>query len=97
MRGTFSIRCPVPCLTFYRSSLNHSETSIVFVAQENLPRLIALGPKCPFLKVVVSIDDLNEAATRVAQAWCSEYKLSLYTMSQRELFWAQHILTGPPN
>ena len=78
------------------SSLNHSEASIVFVAQENLPRVIALGPRCPFLKVVVCIDDLNEGAQRVASAWATEYKLALYTMNQREcsvLSRTEHVLT----
>ncbi|KIM32176.1 hypothetical protein M408DRAFT_326826 [Serendipita vermifera MAFF 305830] len=76
--------------------LNHSEASIAFVAQENLPRIIALGPKCPFLKVVVCIDDLNEGALRVATAWATEYKLALYTMSQLEAIGAENPSTPTP-
>lgn len=69
--------------------LNHSEASMAFVTQENLPRLIALGPRCPKLRVIVSIDDLSEGATRVAQAWAKEYRLELYTMKQLEVMGAQ--------
>ncbi|KAG8840962.1 hypothetical protein FRB91_005492, partial [Serendipita sp. 411] len=69
--------------------LNHSEASIAFVAQENLPKLIALGPRCPKLRIVVSIDDLNESAFRVASAWAKQNKLELYTMKQLEAMGAE--------
>ncbi|KAG8782887.1 hypothetical protein FRC15_006113 [Serendipita sp. 397] len=69
--------------------LNHSEASIAFVAQDNLPKLIALGPRCPKLRIVVSIDDLNESAFRVASAWAKQNKLELYTMKQLEAMGAE--------
>jgi hypothetical protein len=68
----------------FATSINHSETSIAFVAQEHLPRIIAVAPKCPKLRIVVSIDDLNDSAKRVASAWAKENKIELYTMRERK-------------
>lgn len=66
------------------TSVNHSETTIAFVAQDHLPKIIAVAPKCPKLRIVVSIDDLTDSARRVATAWAKENKLELYTMRERE-------------
>jgi hypothetical protein len=82
--------CEVPRRSYHTlslllvTSINHSETTIAFVAQEHLPRIIAVAPKCPKLRIVVSIDDLNDSARRVATAWAKENKLELYTMQERK-------------
>lgn len=80
-------------------SINHSESTIIFVSQEHLPALIAVAPRCPHLRVIVSIDDLTDSARRVAGAWAKEYKLELYTMKESESFLNTFILgwTWLPN
>jgi long-chain acyl-CoA synthetase len=51
------------------SSINHAHLSVIFATANHLPSLLKLAPKCPGLKLIVSIDDLSAEAKTLATTW----------------------------
>jgi len=48
--------------------------------------MLALTNKCPKLKVIVSIDDLDSPSRRVASAWAKLHKVELLYMTESTSF-----------
>ena len=79
------------CLSLHRKlradvtpSLNHSEISIVFATQDHIPALLKLAPKCPNLRMVVSMDDLSDETKKVLKAWGESVQIDVKEMFERE-------------
>ena len=65
-------------------SLNHSEISIVFATQDHIPALLKLAPKCPNLRMVVSMDELSDETKKVLKAWGESVQIDVKEMFERE-------------
>jgi len=76
--------------------MNHAEVTIAFVAEQQLPAMLALTSKCPKLKVIVSIDDLSLPAQRVASAWAKQHKVELLYLTESTPF-SPYICKKLPN
>ena len=66
------------------SSINHSDLSVVFAAPEHIPFLLTLSPKLPTLKMVVSIEPLEDDEKRVLNAWAKSRNLKFMDIAERE-------------
>ena len=64
-------------------SLNHSELSIVFATPDHIPALLKLAPKCPVLKMIVSMEPLSEQTRKVLAAWGETLNIQIKEMSER--------------
>ncbi|KAI0748011.1 acetyl-CoA synthetase-like protein [Daedaleopsis nitida] len=70
-----------PCL-----AINHSELSIVFASPTHIPSLLKLAPKCPVLKMVVSMEPLSTQTKTVLSAWGESVNVDIKEMSELEEF-----------
>ncbi|KAI0797878.1 acetyl-CoA synthetase-like protein [Abortiporus biennis] len=75
-------------------SINHAETSIVFVASDHIPALLKLSPKTPVVKIIVSMDELSEESHRILAAWGKEKKIKVQTWQEFEDFGKANLI--PP-
>ncbi|CAG7853254.1 Long-chain-fatty-acid--CoA ligase 5; AltName: Full=Long-chain acyl-CoA synthetase 5; Short=LACS 5 [Serendipita indica DSM 11827] len=64
--------------------INHSEITIVFVAARNMESLIALAPKCPKLRIVVSLDKLSMETEQRAIQVLKEHGMRFMNLSELE-------------
>ena len=64
-------------------SLNHSELSIVFATPDHIPALLKLAPKCPVLKMIVSMEPLSEQTRKVLAAWGETLNIQIKKISER--------------
>ena len=65
------------------SSINHSELSIVFATPDHIPALLKLAPKCPALKMIVSMEPLSEQTRKVLAAWGETLNIQIKEISER--------------
>ncbi|GBC09115.1 hypothetical protein RclHR1_08610002 [Rhizophagus clarus] len=62
---------------------NHAELQIVCMTADHIASMLKLAPKVPKLKVIISIDPLEDAAEYVKE-WASEHKIKIYEFSEVE-------------
>ena len=58
-------------------SINHSHLTVVFATVQHIPTLLALASKVPMLKMIVSIDDLQDEPKRILTAWGNVAKVEV--------------------
>ncbi|KAG8790691.1 hypothetical protein FRC17_008862, partial [Serendipita sp. 399] len=64
--------------------INHAELSLLFVSSRNINSLVDLAPKCPKLRIVVSIDKLAANEHERIKAELKEWKIELVNLHERE-------------
>lgn len=73
------------------NSINHAEITLVFVAARNMAGLLAVIPNCPKLRVVVSIDSLDQKTFDQFESSLKQHDVRLMTLSGR-----MYTLDRPP-
>jgi long-chain acyl-CoA synthetase len=69
--------------------INHSPLSIVFTSSIHIPALLKVSPKCPSLRVIVSLDKLMERERNVLKAWSDSTGMELWELDDFEIYGAQ--------
>lgn len=69
--------------------INHSPLSIVFTASSHIPALLKVAPKCPSLRVIVSMDTLMEREGAVLKAWAETTGVELWELPDFEIWGAK--------
>jgi len=69
--------------------INHSPLSIVFTASSHIPALLKVAPKCPSLRVIVSMDTLMEREGSVLRAWAETTGVELWELPDFEVWGAK--------
>lgn len=64
--------------------INHSEITIVFVAARNMETMLNLAPKCSNLRVIVSIDILNQSSEERVREELKKYDIRFLTLEELE-------------
>ena len=54
----------------------------MFVASQHIPTLLALAPRVPILKMIVSLDVLSEEARRILSSWGKALKIDIKELSE---------------
>jgi long-chain acyl-CoA synthetase len=62
---------------------NHAEVQIVCMTANHIAPMLKLSPKIPQLKVIISIDPLEDSAEYVKK-WASEHNIKIYEFSEIE-------------
>jgi long-chain acyl-CoA synthetase len=65
-------------------STNHCPLSIIFASSNHLAALLKLAPKCPSLRVIVSMDPLLHGEKDVLTQWASSVNVELLDMLELE-------------
>ena len=65
-------------------STNHCPVPIVFASANHLGQLLQIAPKCPTLRVIVSIDPLPKAQRKLLQDWAESIGVEMLYMSDLE-------------
>jgi len=65
-----------------RNSTNHSDLSIIFVQLHNLSALLSLSLKLPTLKTIITLEEIPEAARKIADAWGKERGIRVLTLNE---------------
>ncbi|KAI0712575.1 acetyl-CoA synthetase-like protein [Earliella scabrosa] len=76
--------------------INHSDLSVVFAAPEHIPFLLTLSPKLPTLKMVVSIEPLEDDEKRVLNAWAKSRNLKFMDIAELEEFGRANLIDVIP-
>lgn len=63
-------------------SINHSDLSVIFVQPRNVSTLLGLSPKLPTLKTIISLEEIPEAARKIADAWGKECGIRVLTLNE---------------
>lgn len=71
-----------------KDSTNHCPLSIIFSASNHLSSLLKLAPKCPSLKVIVTLDPLSRPERAALTEWADSIDVELLDMSELER-WGQ--------
>lgn len=62
--------------------INHAEISVVFCSGDRIPNLLQISKKCPNLRYIISLDDLNDSpAANILRAWSADCKIKLVDWS----------------
>ncbi|KZT18917.1 acetyl-CoA synthetase-like protein [Neolentinus lepideus HHB14362 ss-1] len=64
--------------------LNHASISIIFVSSDHIPSLLKISKRLPFLKVIVSLDSLQDDQGYVLMHWAENAGISLLDLSELE-------------
>ncbi|CAG8576809.1 402_t:CDS:2, partial [Dentiscutata heterogama] len=70
--------------------LKHTEASIVIVAKSHIKNLLNLFGKLSTLKVIISLDSLEDPACKFLKSEATQKNILLYEFSQIEKFGQQH-------
>jgi hypothetical protein len=62
--------------------INHANLSIVFATAQHIPTLIALRPKIPGLKIIVSVDELVPQVKNVMRLWGKEKNIQIMDLTE---------------
>ncbi|KAG8806535.1 hypothetical protein FRC17_004940, partial [Serendipita sp. 399] len=76
--------------------INHAELSLLFVSSRNINSLVDLAPKCPKLRIVVSIDKLAANEHERIKAELKEWKIELVNLHELEAAGAANPLPPVP-
>ncbi|ORX34097.1 hypothetical protein BD324DRAFT_653376 [Kockovaella imperatae] len=79
---------------------NHCPLSVIFAEASKLPALLKMAPRCPSLRVIVSIDPISVAERNVLNQWASTVNLELLVLDELETWGSTeeiHIPPGPVN
>ncbi|KAG8791173.1 hypothetical protein FRC17_008790, partial [Serendipita sp. 399] len=78
--------------------INHSAITMVFLSARNLESLLELAPKCPKLRVAVSLDKLTEATEQRSKTVLKEYNIRFMSLAELESMGeANPLPPTPPN
>jgi long-chain acyl-CoA synthetase len=78
------------------SSTNHCPLSIIFSTPSHITSLLKLVPKCPSLRVIVSIDTLPPAEKTVLQDWANHVGIELLELPELERWGASEGIRTDP-
>ncbi|TBU23210.1 long-chain-fatty-acid-CoA ligase [Dichomitus squalens] len=76
--------------------INHADLSIVFAAPEHIPFLLALSPKLPTLKYIVSIEAAEDDQKRVLTAWAKTRNIKFLDIVEFEEFGRANLIDVIP-
>ncbi|KAI0755282.1 long-chain-fatty-acid-CoA ligase [Daedaleopsis nitida] len=76
--------------------VNHAELSVVFVAPEHIPFLLTLSPKLPTLKMIVSLEAMDDDQKRVLTAWGKTHNIRFMDIAEVEEFGRKHLIDVIP-
>ncbi|KAG8793867.1 hypothetical protein FRC16_010800 [Serendipita sp. 398] len=65
-------------------TINHSQISMIFFASRNLESLLQLVPKCPKLRIVVSLDELTKPTEEKAIRLLKEHNIRFMNLAELE-------------
>lgn len=68
--------------------VNHAPLSIVFTAAKHIPQLLKVAKNCPCLRVVVSLDVLDDREAAVLKEWAESVGLQFWQLPDFEIFGA---------
>ena len=77
-------------------STNHCPLSIIFSATNHITSLLKLVPKCPSLRVIISIDTLPPAEKTVLQDWAHHVGVELLELPEFERWGASEGIRADP-
>ena len=63
--------------------MNHAEIQIVWMTVNHIVAMLKLAPKIPQLRVIISIDPLEDSAEYIKE-WASEHNIKVYEFSEIE-------------
>lgn len=69
-------------------STNHCPLPIIFAASNHVASLLKIAPKCPTLRIVVSMDPLGPSERELLSQWAASVDVELLDMSDLEK-WGQ--------
>lgn len=67
-------------------STNHCPLSIVFAARNHITSLLKFAPRCPVLRVIVSMDPLPRAERELLTQWAASIDVELLDMLELEVY-----------
>ena len=75
--------------------VNHAELTIVFAAPDHIPFLLTIAPKLRTLKVIVSLESLEDDQKRVLSAWAKTVGVAFkdITESMPRIPWGTILVT----
>ncbi|KAH9946225.1 acetyl-CoA synthetase-like protein [Epithele typhae] len=73
-------------------AMNHAELSVCFATADHIPGLLKLAPKCPKLRMIVSMDALSEQTKNVLATWGETVQVEVKEMSEIEDFGRANLL-----
>ena len=76
-------------------SINHAHLTIIFASSQHIPTLIALGPKVPMLKMIVSLDELSPETRNVLNQWGKNQGIDVKELLERRFFLNSHRRFNP--
>ncbi|EJD44071.1 long-chain-fatty-acid-CoA ligase [Auricularia subglabra TFB-10046 SS5] len=77
-------------------AINHAEVTVVFASAKNLPPILRLaGEKCPKLRLLVSMDELEPSIKPALEAWGQEKGVKVVSMSEIEELGRKHRIEPP--
>jgi long-chain acyl-CoA synthetase len=70
---------PDPCVEYI---INHAEIPIIFSTEQHLTTLLRIAPKTPTVKIIVSVDPLEEKTKAVLSAWAKERGIEIWDLPE---------------
>ncbi|KAL1950764.1 hypothetical protein VTO73DRAFT_5888 [Trametes versicolor] len=66
--------------------INHAELTVVYASPEHIPFLLTIAPKLPTLKLIISIEPLEDDEKRVMVAWGKTSNIKVKDIAEVEEF-----------
>ncbi|KAI0771152.1 acetyl-CoA synthetase-like protein [Trametes elegans] len=76
--------------------INHAELTVVFAAPSHIPFLLTIASKLPTLKMIVSLEALEEDEKRVLTAWAKTANIKFQDIAEVEAFGRANLLEVIP-